>query len=118
MGTLAQTSDGLHLQVSPVIISQFGRLYLTARKEVTAGGPIPEGQTAILTSTNGGKGPWSWMPAPAIPAAGARAACSIDYSPYLQVVATATLNTLLYTTAAAAGPHNCQEVADPIMIGP
>jgi hypothetical protein len=119
MGTRAQTSDGLHLQVSPVITWYNGKLYLTAHREVATGGSIPEGQTAILTSTNGGNGPWSWMPAPAVPAAGVSASCSTDYSPYLRVAASPEGgNELLYTTAAASGPHHCQEVDDPITIEP
>jgi hypothetical protein len=119
MGTRAQTSNGLHLEVSPVITwvpsgGADGTLYLTANKEVTAGGPIPAGQTVILTNTDNGAGSWSWIPAPAIPAAGASSSCNTNYSPDLLEGANGT--SLLYSTAAAAGPYNCEEVTDPVPI--
>jgi hypothetical protein len=124
LGTVAETSNGLFLQVSPVITwgsygGPDGKLYLTGHREVSASGSIPQNQTVILTNTNGGNGPWSWMPAPAIPTAGASTSCNTNYSPDL-LLATGVKDrlALLYTAAAAAGPHNCQEVADPITIVP
>ena len=57
-----ETSDGLYLQESPVITwvangGAHGTLYLTAHNEVTATGPIPEGQTVILANANADSGP-------------------------------------------------------------
>jgi hypothetical protein len=122
IGTLAQTSNGLHLQVSPVITwvengGADGTVYLTAHIEVTAGGPIPEDQTVILTNTNSGSGNWGTMPAPAIPSAGANTAvCNVDYSPFIMVGGNGT--SLLYSTAAALGPNNCSEVTARVTIAP
>jgi hypothetical protein len=124
MGTRAETSDGLYLQVSPVITwvgngGEDGTLYLTAHREVNSNGPIPAGQTAVLTnanSVNGPSGPWSWLPAPPIPTTGAPSSCNTNYSPDLLV--TADNSSLLYTVAEAAGPHNCQEVTDTVPITP
>jgi hypothetical protein len=121
-GTMAQTSDGLSLQESPVLTwvpsagSAAGTLYLTAHNEYNANGPIPEGQTVVLANTDGGLQPWSWIPAPAIPAVGTSASCNVDYSPDL--LPTEQGGGLLYVTAAAAGPNNCEEVADTVPIAP
>jgi hypothetical protein len=90
-GTLAETSDGLYLQESPVITwvangGADGTLYLTAHNEVNTNGPIPEDQKVILTNANSPTGPsgsWSWIPAPPIPTVGASAYCHLNYSPDL-----------------------------------
>jgi hypothetical protein len=66
MGTRAETSNGLHLEVSPVITwvengGADGTLYLTAHREVTAGAPIPADQAVVFTNANsvsGPSGPW------------------------------------------------------------
>ncbi len=120
-GTRAQTAEGLHLQVSPVITwvpgGTNGTLYLTAHRAFNANGPYPAGQTVILTNTNGGTGTWGWIPAPPIPTAGANpAVCNTNYSPELLPANNNT--SLLYSTPEAAGPYNCQEVTDSVPIAP
>jgi hypothetical protein len=120
---LANTSSGLYLEVSPVITwvnnGGDGTLYLTARRDLsTFGATLPSGQTVILTNTSGGDGTWSWIPAPPIPTAGANTAvCSTNYSPYLIEAGNSTTS-LLYITAEAAGPNNCEETAIPVPIAP
>jgi hypothetical protein len=112
-GTRAQTSSGIHLQVSPVITSENGVLFLTAYRAFNDLGPYPANQTVILTNTNGGNGPWSWIPAPPIPTAGGNTSlCKTNYSPELTPADNNT--SLLYSTAEAAGPYNCQEVTDSV----
>ncbi len=120
LGTVAQTSDGLFLQGTPVITSVNNggpvgsTLYLSGRFEASASGTVPPNQNIILTNTEGGTGPWSWTPAPAVPTAGAPAACNTKYSPYL--LRSADNSQLLYTVAAAAGPYNCEEITARVTI--
>lgn len=114
LGTVAATSSGLSLQVSPVITwvaaqgANPATLYLTAHKDVSSSGGLPANQTVILTNTNSGSGPWSWIPAPTIPTVGANSVCALDYSPDLTLDPDG--GALLYTTAEAAGPYGCEEV--------
>jgi hypothetical protein len=120
LGTVAETSDGLFLQGTPVITfvnnggPVGGTLYLSGRTEASVSGTVPPNQNIILANTNGGTGPWSWIPAPAIPTAGAPAACNTNYSPYL--LRSADSSQLLYSVAAAAGPYNCEEITTPFTI--
>jgi hypothetical protein len=123
LGALAQTSDGLVLQGTPVITwaanggPAGGTLYLSGRTENTVSGTVPQNQTIILSNRNGGNGPWSWLPAPAIPTVGGNAAtCNTNYSPDLR--RSADGDTLYYTVAAAAGPNKCEEMMASVTIGP
>jgi hypothetical protein len=127
LGTLAETGDGLVLQGTPVITWVFnggpagGTLYLSGRQEASVSGSVPQNQPLILTNTNGGNGPWSWIPAPAIPTAGAASGCNTNYSPDLLVSADPTApyyTALHYTVAAAAGPRNCEEITASVPIAP
>jgi hypothetical protein len=122
LGTVAETSDGLFLQGTPVITflngggASSGTLYLSGRTEAAASGTVPPNQNVILTNYLDGTGPWSWVPAPAIPTTGAPSACNTNYSPYL--LRSANNTQLLYTVAAAAGPYNCEEITAPVTITP
>ena len=82
-------------------------------------GSVPANQTVIFSnaaSLTGPSGLWSWIPAPAIPTAGAPATCNTNYSPDLLVSSNGTA--LLYTPAAAAGPYNCEEITASAPIAP
>jgi hypothetical protein len=125
LGTVPQTSDGLFLQGTPVITwvetgGVDGSLFLTGRYEASTSGTVPQNQNLILTnanSTTGPSGPWSWIPTPAIPTAGANpTVCGTpNYSPDLMESVNNTA--LLYTTAAVTGSHGCEEITDTIPIG-
>jgi len=118
----AETWAGLFLQGTPVITflngggASSGTLYLSGRTEAAASGTVPPNQNVILTNYLDGTGPWSWVPAPAIPTTGAPSACNTNYSPYL--LRSANNTQLLYTVAAAAGPYNCEEITAPVTITP
>jgi len=120
LGTVAETSDGLFLQGTPVITSVnnggpvSSTLYLSGRYEASVSGTVPPHQNIILTNRNGGTGPWSWIPAPAIPTAGAPSACNTNYSP--ELLRSPDNSQLLYTVAAAAGPYNCEEITARVTI--
>jgi hypothetical protein len=124
LGTVAETSDGLFLQGTPVITwvetgGVDGTLFLSGRMEASTTGSVPQNQTVILANDNGPDGPdgpWSWLPAPPIPTTGGDpAVCGTpNYSPDLMVSHNGT--SLLYTTAAVTGSRGCEEITASVPI--
>lgn len=102
LGTLASTGDGRYLGHSPYVTwdpSTHALLLAGQRMYSTVGHqPTGEDYRAVLVNTDGGKGAWSWTPAPWT-VSPASSACNANYSPNLLVEGDA----LRYTAPTSVG---------------
>ncbi|HVH44905.1 MAG TPA: hypothetical protein VM925_21275 [Labilithrix sp.] len=111
MGTLVRTGDGRYAANSPYIAySPKGQLLLGSMRarKVSDNSFALEDYQALFVNTQGGKGLWSWTPAPQpVPHEEVPAPCYMNYSPHLLISQTGA--SLRYTTASQDANNPCAE---------
>lgn len=82
-----------------------GQLMLAGQRVFSDVGNQPTGEDyrAVFLSTTGGRGPWSWAPAP-WQVSNASPACNANYSPSLLPAADGTVRYTAPTSVSATGP--------------